>query len=259
MWTLRHTLADRGARFQLCTFKPDHDLNPDLLVRYCANRLRVVPELIYSPNGYDGRIDLTLFLNGLPVATLELKSAFKQSLDAAKLQYINDRQPKTGNKPEPLLTFKRGALVHFAVNQYEVAMTTKLDGKKTFFLPFNRGTAEGGAGNDQPLEGYATAYLWQEILQPDNWLRILGRYLHLEQKRVDDALGHQEIKETLIFPRYHQWVAVQSLLNAVRVEGTGQKYLIQHSAGSGKSNSIAWLSHQLASLYRPDGNKFLIR
>ncbi|MCV5870576.1 hypothetical protein OFN61_35545, partial [Escherichia coli] len=85
------------------------------------------------------------------------------------------------------------------------------DGKKTFFLPFNRGTAEGGAGNDQPLEGYATAYLWQEILQPDNWLRILGRYLHLEQKRVDDALGHQEIKETLIFPRYHQWVAVQSL------------------------------------------------
>ncbi|HHA1657215.1 TPA: type I restriction endonuclease subunit R [Enterobacter hormaechei subsp. xiangfangensis] len=256
LWTLRHTLADRGARFQLCTFKPDHDLNPDLLVRYCANRLRIVPELIYSPNGYDGRIDLTLFLNGVPVATLELKSAFKQSLDAAKLQYINDRQPKTGNKSEPLLTFKRGALVHFAVNQYEVAMTTKLDGKKTFFLPFNRGTAAGGAGNEQPLEGYATAYLWQEILQPDNWLRILGRYLHLEQKRVDDALGHQEIKETLIFPRYHQWGAVQSLLNAVRVEGTGQKYLIQHSAGSGKSNSIAWLSHQLASLYRPDGNKF---
>ncbi len=144
-------MADRGAHFQLCTFKPDYDLNPDLLVRYSANRLRVAPELIYSPNGYDGHIDLTLLLNGLPIAKLELKSAFKQSLDAAKLQYINDRQPKTENKSEPLLIFKRGALVYFAVNQYEVAMTTKLDGKKTFFLTFNRGAAAGRVGNDQPL------------------------------------------------------------------------------------------------------------
>ncbi|WP_083451899.1 type I restriction endonuclease subunit R [Photorhabdus heterorhabditis] len=255
LWTLRHTVKDRGTRFELCTFKPDHELNPDLMTRYKANRLRIVPELVYSPNGYDGRIDLTLFVNGLPVATLELKSAFKQTLDAAKLQYINDRQPKTSNKPEPLLTFKRGALVHFAVSQYEVAMTTKLDGKKTFFLPFNRGTTDGSAGNDQPVDGYATSYLWQEILQPDNWLRILHRYLHLESKRVDDPLGHQQIKETLIFPRYHQWSAVQSVLATVQAEGIGKKYLIQHSAGSGKSNSIAWLSHQLATLYRPDGHK----
>ena len=260
LWLLRNQIEDRGHRLKLASFKPDHDLNPELLTRYRANRLRVVPELIYSPNGYEGRLDLTLFLNGIPVATLELKSCFKQSLENAKNQYRYDRQPKTQGKAEPLLTFRRGALVHFAVNQFEVAMTTKLAGKSTFFLPFNKGTHEGGAGNDQPTVidgqgGYATEYLWQEILQPDNFLRILGRYLHLEVKTEEDALGKLNKKETLIFPRYHQWSVVQQLLGAVDQEGPGQKYLIQHSAGSGKSNSIAWLAHQLASLYREGGAK----
>ncbi|MET4696254.1 type I restriction endonuclease [Endozoicomonas lisbonensis] len=162
LWLLRNELKDRGAKLKVCTFRPDHHLNPDTLERYGKNRLRVVPELIYSPNGYDGRIDLTLFVNGLPVATCELKSAFKQSLDNARLQYMKDRQPKDPKtkKAEPLLTFKRGALVHFAVSQFEVAMTTKLAGMDTFFLPFNRGTREGGAGNDVIVnpgaEGYAT-------------------------------------------------------------------------------------------------------
>lgn len=250
LWLLRNQIEDRGHRLKVASFKPENDLNPELLTRYQTNRLRVVPELVYSPHGYDGRIDLTLFLNGIPVATLELKSCFKQSLENAKKQYRYDRQLKTLGKVEPLLSFRRGALVHFAVNQFEVAMTTKLAGESTFFLPFNKGTSEGGAGNDQPEVGYGTEYLWKEILQPDNFLRILARYLHLEVKIEEDPLGKQQKKETMIFPRYHQWAVVQKLLSTVHLEGPGQKYLIQHSAGSGKSNSIAWLTHQLASLSR---------
>ena len=145
LWLLRNQIEDRGHRLSVATFKPDHDLNPELTARYAMNRLRVVPELIYSPHGYDGRLDLTLFLNGLPIATLELKSCFKQSLENAKQQYRKDRPLKTAGKVEPLLAFRRGALVHFAVNQFEVAMTTKLAGESTYFLPFNRGTRDGGA------------------------------------------------------------------------------------------------------------------
>jgi type I restriction enzyme, R subunit len=251
LWVLRNLVKDRGAKFSLCTFKPDHGLNPDAIKCYNQNILRVVPELVYSPNGYEGRIDLTLFINGIPVATLELKSEFKQALDNAKIQYMKDRQPKDPKtqKAEPLLTFKRGALVHFAVSQYNVAMTTRLAGKKTYFLPFDQGTNDGGEGNDVCEDNYPTSYLWNEIFQKDNLLTILGRYIHLEVKEEQLLDGTINKKETLIFPRYHQWSAVSSMLKAVEQEGTGEKYLIQHSAGSGKSNSIAWLSHQLASLH----------
>ncbi|WP_421910451.1 type I restriction endonuclease subunit R [Marinobacter sp.] len=256
LWLLRNQIEDRGVRLKVATFKPDHELNPELSKRYKSNRLRVVPELIYSPHGGNlNRIDLALFVNGLPVATLELKSCFKQSLENAKKQYRYDRKPKTNGKDEPLLKFKRGAIVHFALNQFEVAMTTKLSGKDTFFLPFNRGTSSGGAGNDQPYEGYATEYLWDEVFQPDNWLKILHRYVHLEQKETFDEMGRIETKETMIFPRYHQWAVVQKLLGAAQAEGTGQKYLVQHSAGSGKSNSIAWLAHQASSLCDNQGEK----
>ncbi|WP_343289620.1 DEAD/DEAH box helicase family protein [Vibrio harveyi] len=250
LWVLRNQVKDRGAKLNFCAFKPDHDLNPEANHQYQQNILRVVPELIYSPNGYDGRIDLTLFVNGIPVATCELKSEFKQSIENAKIQYMKDRQPKdpATKKAEPLLTFKRGALVHFAVSQYNVAMTTELKGKSTFFLPFDQGTSDGGAGNDVVDEdSYATSYLWNEIFQKDNLLNILARYIHLEQKDVEDVDGAISKKETMIFPRYHQWSVVSKLLTAVDIEGTGHKYLVQHSAGSGKSNSIAWLSHQLAS------------
>ncbi|MBB1489488.1 type I restriction endonuclease subunit R [Oceanospirillum sediminis] len=260
LWLLRNQIEDRGVRIKAATFRPDNDLNPELSLRYESNRLRVVPELIYSPNGYDGRIDLTLFLNGLPIATLELKSCFKQSLENAKKQYRYDRKPKTKNKDEPLLQFNRGAIVHFALNQFEVAMTTKLAGEDTRFLPFNKGTAAGGAGNDQPplvngKHGYATEYLWKEIFQKDNLLKILHRYVHLEVKDSFDSLGKLQTKQTMIFPRYHQWAVVQKLLSTVQLEGTGHKYLIQHSAGSGKSNSIAWLAHQASSLCNPQGDK----
>lgn len=268
---LRHELRDRNVRFSLCQFKPDHALNPDTLARYQQNRLRLVPELVYSPwataaelaetgtRAKAWRIDLVLFVNGLPVATLELKSEFKQSVDRAVKQYKTTRLPVCGStkKPEPLLTFKRGAIVHFAVSQYQVFMATKLAGADTYFLPFNQGTKDGGAGNDTPqdINRYATDYLWNEVLLPDNLLAILGRFVHLHIEEKEDWEGRKYKKESMIFPRYHQWDVVKKLLAAAKSEGPGQRYLIQHSAGSGKSNSIAWTAHQLSSLYDAAGNK----
>ncbi|MQU27544.1 DEAD/DEAH box helicase [Pseudomonas helleri] len=265
---LRHGFKLPSNKVELCSFQPDHGMNPDTLKRYKCNRLRVVPEVSYSPyvrddaNGgqsYNPRLDLVLFVNGIPTATLELKSEFKQSVENAKRQYRQDRPVKDPltRKPEPLLTFKRGALVHFAVGQNEVAMTTKLAGKDTFFLPFNLGSAEGGAGNPQPEDDsqYATGYLWQRLMQPDAWLKVLGRFLHLDKKTSEGFDGTPVTKETLIFPRYHQWEVVNQLINTTRAEGPGKRYLIQHSAGSGKSNSIAWTAHQLASLYDEAGQR----
>lgn len=268
---LRHDLRHRGTRFSLCQFKPEHALNPDTLARYQENRLRIVPELVYSPWATDEhqaatgkrakrwRIDLVLFVNGLPVITLELKSEFKQAVHNAIKQYKTTRFAKdpATRKPEPLLTFKRGALVHFAVSQYEVYMTTRLAGEDTFFLPFNKGTKDGGAGNDAPAdtEQYATDYLWNKVLLPDNLLTILARYVHLQIEEKEDWQGRKYKKEALIFPRYHQWDVVSRLVDAARAEGPGHKYLIQHSAGSGKSNSIAWSAHQLSALHRDDGEK----
>lgn len=268
---LRHDLKIRNASFTLCQFKPEHDLNPDTLTRYRQNICRVVPELVYSPyaspehfaasgvKAKSWRIDLVLFVNGLPVATLELKSEFKQTVQSAIAQYKDTRLPKdpATKKPEPLLTFKRGALVHFAVSQYDVFMTTRLAGDQTFFLPFNKGTPEGGKGNPTPADQtrYATDYLWNEVLLPDNLLTILGSYVHLQIDEKEDWQGLKYKKEALIFPRYHQWDVVNKLVRAATEEGCGHKYLIQHSAGSGKSNSIAWTAHQLSTLYNAGGQK----
>lgn len=268
---LRHELRDKSASFKLCQFKPDHGLNPETLAMYEGNILRVVPELVYSPYATEAhfeetgtkakawRIDLVFFLNGIPIVTMELKSEFKQAVENAIKQYKRTRLPKdlATNKPEPLLTFKRGALVHFAVSQYEAYMTTKLIGEETYFLPFNRGTQEGGAGNDSPedINDYATAYLWNEVLAPENILQIIGRFIHLEIKTVENWDGRKTKKETMIFPRYHQWDLVSRLVATSRDEGAGHKYLAQHSAGSGKSNSIAWSAHQLSSLYNDQGEK----
>ena len=268
---LRHELRDKSASFKMCQFKPEHGLNPDTLAMYEGNILRVVPELVYSPYATEAhlaetgkqakkwRIDLVLFVNGIPVVTMELKSEFKQAVENAITQYRKTRLPKDPetNKPEPLLTFKRGALVHFAVSQYEAYMTTRLAGAETRFLPFNKGTSQGGAGNDSPkdIDDYATDYLWNEVLAPANLLQIIGRFIHLEIKTEEDWDGRKTKKETLIFPRYHQWDLVRKLVQASREEGPGHKYLAQHSAGSGKSNSIAWTAHQLSSLYNDAGNK----
>jgi type I restriction enzyme, R subunit len=268
---LRKEINDTPCRFSLCQFKPEHNLNPETLKRYNQNRLRVVPELVYSPYATEEhlrktstkakayRIDLVLFINGLPIITLELKSEFKQAIENAVKQYKTTRLPKDTitRKTEPLLTFKRGALVHFAVSQYEVFMCTKLSGTESFFLPFNKGSKGGGKGNDVPENPnrYATDYLWNEVLLPDNILRIISDFVHLEIKEKQDATGLKHKKETLIFPRYHQWDVVKKLIAATRLEGAGHRYLIQHSAGSGKSNSIAWTAHQLSALYDNDGNK----
>ena len=268
---LRHEIRDKSASFKLCQFKPEHGLNPETQAMYDGNILRVVPELVYSPYATKAqlaetgtqarawRIDLVLFLNGIPIVTMELKSEFKQSVDRAKTQYERTRLPKDPEtkKPEPLLTFKRGALVHFAVSQYEAHMTTKLAGQDTVFRPFNRGTKDGGAGNDVPddLDTYATGYLWNEVLAPANILQIIGRFIHLEIKTEEAWDGRKTKKETLIFPRYHQWDLVTRLVEASREEGPGHKYLAQHSAGSGKSNSIAWTAHQLSSLFDEYGEK----
>ncbi|TQE98090.1 MAG: type I restriction endonuclease subunit R, partial [Spiribacter salinus] len=260
---LRHGFKVPGVRIETCAFKPDHGMNPEAQARYRANRLRVVPEVSYSPHArqgeYNPRLDLVLFVNGIPTATLELKSAFKQSVEQAKRQYKKDRPTKDlqTRKAEPLLTFKRGALVHFAVSQGEVAMATKLAGDETVFLPFNQGTQEGGAGNPPPPDEntYATSYLWRQVLAPDAWLKVIARFLHMEKKTEEAFDGKRKTKENLIFPRYHQWDVVNRLLATTAEEGPGKRYLIQHSAGSGKSNSIAWVAHQLASLYGPGGGR----
>ena len=269
---LRHGVRSRNTRFFLCQFMPEHSLNPEVLANYQKNILRIVPELVYSPHATTSetldpsspkaknwRIDLVLFVNGIPVATLELKSEFKQAVERAITQYRKTRLPNdpATKKAEPLLSFKRGALVHFAVSQFEVYMTTQLKGDDTYFLPFNRGTSEGGAGNDVPedVNQYATSYLWNQVLLPDSFLNILGRFIHLHIEDVQTYEGLESKKEVLIFPRYHQWEVVTNLIQAAKDEGAGHKYLIQHSAGSGKSNSIAWTAHQLSTLRDDEGKR----
>jgi type I restriction enzyme R subunit len=252
---LRKGFKHRNARFEMCAFKPGHGLNPQTLEKYAKVRCRVVRQVHYSMHNANKSIDVVLFVNGIPVATLELKTENTQSIDDAVKQYkINrlPRDPQTG-APEPLLTFKRGALVYFAVSNDEIRMSTRLDGVNTVFLPFNLGN-DGGEGNPLNPLGFRTAYFYERVLQRDAWLEIIEKYLQITRstKNIDGKLQHTEL---LIFPRYHQWDAVRSLTGTVRAEGTGHNYLIQHSAGSGKSNTISWLAHQLASLHDASDKK----
>ena len=242
---LRGGFKETSAKFAMCAFKPATSMNPVAQDNYRHNRLRVVRQLHHSKKHPNDSIDLVFFVNGMPVATAELKTDNTQSIDDAVWQYRNDRLPQG----EPLLKFGRGALVHFAVSNNEIQMTTKLAGPKTVFLPFNLGR-DGGAGNPVNPEGSATSYLWERVLQRDNWLQILERFVNQQTtEEVNPVTGTRKRSEQIIFPRFHQWEAVTSLLNATRAEGPGQKYLIQHSAGSGKTNSIAWLAHGLANLH----------
>jgi predicted cytidylate kinase len=247
-----------GAEVRLAQFLPEHGLNPALLEAYGRNVLRVVPEVAYSAHGAPGRLDLVLFVNGVPTATLELKSEFTQSVAKAVTQYRQDRPPVDpgSKKREPLLSFKRGALVHFAVSQSNVMMTTHLAGRDTTFLPFDRGREDGGAGNPPNPGGYDTAYLWERVLARDAWLQIVGRFVHLQEAPDVDAKGRERVKEALIFPRYHQWDAVTKLVGAARVEGPGRRYLVQHSAGSGKSTFADALAAELGYDYVSGGDIF---
>jgi len=233
---------------QLAQFKPALAMNPELQAKYAANRLRVVRQVHYSLHN-ENSIDLVLFLNGLPVASIELKTDFTQSVEDAVDQYRFDRhpRPKGQSAAEPLLEFPRGALVHFAVSNSEVRMTTKLQGAATTFLPFNLGN-QGAAGNPPNPNGHATAYLWEKVWARESWLEIIGRYLVTKRDDKKQIIG-------IIFPRYHQLDATRKLVAAVLDEGPGGKYLIQHSAGSGKTNSIAWTAHFLAELHDANQKK----
>jgi type I restriction enzyme R subunit len=246
---MRHGVELIGLRrpLVLAQFKPAMGMNPDIVARYQANRLRVVRQLHYSRHN-ENSFDLVLFLNGLPVATVELKSDFTQSLIDAIDQYKIDRNPRPkGQPPEPLLSFPGGALVHFAVSNSEVAMSTKLEGPATRFLPFNLGD-HGAKGNPLNPDGHRTSYLWEQVWAREGWLEILGRYLVNQKNDKKQITG-------VIFPRYHQLDATRKLRAAVLAEGAGGKYLIQHSAGSGKTNSIAWSAHFLSDLHDEGDNK----
>jgi type I restriction enzyme R subunit len=243
--TLRHGFKCYGRTLRVAFFKAAHGLNPELEARYAANRVGITRQLHFSPRS-EHSLDVVLTLNGIPVATLELKNPLTgQTVEDAKKQYCLDRDPR-----EVLFEFKRRTLVHFAVDTEAVFMTTRLAGTATQFLPLNLGCG-GGTGNPPDPQGrnYRTAYLWEEVLQRDSLLDLLARYLHLqiEERRTDD--GRKVKKETMVFPRYHQLQAVRRLVAAARAQGPGHNYLVEHSAGSGKSNTIGWSAHQLASLH----------
>jgi len=235
------------AKFTLCYFRPVSGMNQTDAESYHKNILSITRQVRYSTKN-ENSIDVVLFVNGLPIITLELKNPITgQTVEHAKRQYKLDRSHR-----ELLFVFKTRCLVHFAVDTDEVFMTTKLAGTDTYFLPFNKGN-NGGKGNPVGEGNYRTSYLWDEVLQKDSVLDIIQRFIHLQQK-TDEATG--KTKETLIFPRYHQLDAVRKLIANVSEKGTGQNYLIQHSAGSGKSNSISWLAHHLQSLH--DSNDKII-
>ncbi|MFN9304199.1 MAG: type I restriction endonuclease subunit R [Candidatus Kapaibacterium sp.] len=239
---LRNGFVDYGVRFQMAYFQPASGLNPDAVDLYNKNNLKVYRQVFYSINNRNS-VDVLLSLNGIPVATIELKNQFTgQDVGNALKQYSTTRDNR-----EILFAFKKRSLVHFAVDQDEVFMTTKLDGSKTYWLPFNKG-ANNGKGNPQNPDGYRTAYLWENILQKDSWMEIIQRFVHLQTEEIE-VEGKIYKKENLIFPRYHQLDAVRSIGNNVLHVGIGKNYLIQHSAGSGKSNSIAWLAYRLSSLH----------
>ncbi len=239
---IRNGFVDYGVRFRCAFFKPESGLNPDTIKLYEQNRLKVIRQVYYSKKNKNS-VDLVLSLNGLPVATLELKNRFTaQNTGHAKKQYNFTRDNK-----ELLFTFKKRALVHFAVDDEAVYMTTRIDGSKTYWLPFNKGDRH-GRGNPANPAGYRTDYLWHEILVRDSWLEIIGRFIHLQTEEFEFE-GRTRKKQKMIFPRFHQLDAVRKIMTHARENGAGHNYLVQHSAGSGKSNSIAWLSYQLSGLH----------
>jgi len=249
--TLRHGFKCYGRTLHVAYFKAAHELNPELEERYAKNRLGITRQLHFSARSEES-LDVTLSVNGLPIATLELKNPMTcQTVEDARQQYKRDRDPR-----EPIFEFKRRTLVHFAVDTEAVLMTTRLAGGATHFLPFNKG-CDGGEGNPPDPKGrsYRTAYLWEEVLDRSSLLDLLARFLHLQVDEKRDDQGRKVKTEQMVFPRYHQLQAVRFLVGAARAEGPGHNYLVEHSAGSGKSNTIAWLTHRLASLHDEGNNR----
>ena len=249
---LRQGFTDRGIKFRAVFWKPETKINETTQAQYAANVLHCTRQLHYSLHN-ENSIDIVLFVNGIPVVSMELKCQFTgQDTANAIEQYKLDRASK-----DPIFEFGKRILVHFAVDLSNVYMTTRLEGEKTYFLPFNQGSngagKVGGKGNPINPDGYDTAYLWESVLCKDRLLEILHKYMHLQVNR-DDKTG-AVTSERMIFPRYHQLDVVTKLLADVRARGAGHNYLIQHSAGSGKSNSIAWLAYRLSSLHNDKDEK----
>lgn len=239
---IRKGFTDLGVKFDMAFFKPETSLNPDSKALYDSNILTATRQIKYSLKN-ENSLDIVLGLNGIPVATIELKNQMTgQTVVNAKQQYKFDRDPK-----ELIFQFKKRSLVHFTVDTDECWMTTKLMGPQTFYLPFNKGF-NNGKGNPTNPDGYRTDYLWKYVWAKDSWLDIIGRFIHLE-KEESERNGKKVINEKMIFPRFHQLQVVRTLSSDAKVNGAGKNYLIQHSAGSGKSNSIAWLSYRLSSLH----------
>lgn len=249
---LRHGFTDRGIKFRALFWKPETSLNETSQRQYETNIFQCTRQLHYSLMN-ENSIDIVLFINGIPVVSMELKCQFTgQDTFNAIQQYKFDRASK-----DTIFSFKERVLVHFAVDLTNVYMTTCLEGDKTYFLPFNQGSngagKVGGKGNPNNPDGYDTAYLWESVLCRDRLLEIIQKYLHLETKR--NPKTGEILSERMIFPRYHQLDVVTKLLDDVKKNGAGHNYLIQHSAGSGKSNSIAWLAHRLSGLHDDNDEK----
>ncbi|MGX7829687.1 type I restriction endonuclease subunit R [Actinokineospora sp. 24-640] len=244
-----------GGRLKLAQFRPETTLNETTNAEYAAMRVRVMQQVHFS-TADQRNIDLVFFVNGLPVSTVELKTDFTQSLDEAIIQYKKKRNPLTNGRPEPLLSFGHRALVHFAVSNDLAAMTTRLEGEKTHFLPFNIGCD--GGGNPPGGDGKSsTAYLWERVWEKHAWLNIIGRLMIVQTKEEWDVSTGTSVRRTsMLFPRLHQWEAVTKIVAAVAEEGVGHRYLIEHSAGSGKTNTIAWTAHRLARLHVEDKKVF---
>src|SRR5690625_287145 len=239
---LRKGIRDRGVHFRVIHFRPVSSLSYENIKQFEANRFQCIRQFAYSNNNRN-TIDMVLAVNGIPLVALELKNQYTgQNVEHAKVQFENDRDPS-----EIVFQFNKRFLVYFAVDHFEVYMTTKLEKNKTYFLPFNQGSngagEVGGKGNPHNTEGYPTAYLWEQVLHRNQLMDIIERFMNFEVK-----------KNILIFPRYHQLDVVNKLVQDVAEHGSGKNYLIQHSAGSGKSNSIAWLAYHLASLHDKDNN-----
>lgn len=252
---LRHGFKHRGIPFRVCYFKPESTLNQTAMTLYLKNEITCNRQWYYSKDN-NNSVDMVLAVNGIPVFAFELKNQYTgQNVDNAKRQWMYDRDSR-----EICFQFNKRILAYFCVDQLEVWMTTKLAGKDTYFLPFNQGSNgagnDGGKGNPANPNGYPTAYLWENVFQKDSMMDILQKFIHLQIKEEKKLLanGTEQItkKKTLVFPRYHQLDVVRKLIADVSENGSGVNYLIQHSAGSGKSNSIAWTAYRLASLHNDD-------
>lgn len=258
--TLRNGFVMAGYQTIECSgHYPDDVRIPNIAEKYNANILRIMHQVHYQTAG-NKSLDLVFFINGIPVATAEVKTELTQTVYDAIEEYQTQRKPiEPGTRRKnPLLMYKRGAVVHFAISESEIWMCTNLEPDVPRFLPFNRGTSDGHAGNDPMQRGdsdYPTGYFWNEICQKENWLRIFHDFIFESVSKKEDATGRLKEVRTQLFPRFHQWNCVTKCINDVKNHGVGKRYLIEHSAGSGKTETISWTAHELINLRKPDGEK----